>query len=234
MSGSVIYAIRHRASGRLYIGSAVDCARRWNNHRHFLDRGNHHNTKLQNSWNKYGPAMFDFMAVQRVEPVEELIFWEQFWIDALKPWFNLSPTAGSILGLKLSPEAREKIAASKRGIRLSDAHKRAVGDAQRGRMHTAEHRERHAAAARGSVRSAEARAATSQALTGRVFKPETIARQVAANSKTVALQNPEGEVVQITNLARFCREHGLDGAAMHRVATGRARSYKGWRSADAK
>jgi group I intron endonuclease len=40
--------------------------------------------------------------------------------------------------------------------------------------------------------------------------------------------NPEGQSVIITNLAAFCREHGLHPVRMHNVKSGVRKSHKGW------
>jgi hypothetical protein len=53
-----IYAVRHVASGKLYIGSAVDILKRWGEHRYHLDRGTHHSRYLQRAWRKHGPDAF--------------------------------------------------------------------------------------------------------------------------------------------------------------------------------
>lgn len=43
--------------------------------------------------------------------------------------------------------------------------------------------------------------------------------------------SPNGETHCIQNLFQFCKEHGLDKAAMQRVANGKSKSHKGWRLA---
>ena len=44
---SAIYGIRHIASGRIYVGSAVRTNARWRQHRSQLQRGTHHSRYLQ-------------------------------------------------------------------------------------------------------------------------------------------------------------------------------------------
>lgn len=50
-------------------------------------------------------------------------------------------------------------------------------------------------------------------------------------SKDHTFISPKDETVHIHNLAKFCRENGLDARAMCHVAKGRIKSYKGWRKA---
>ena len=47
-------------------------------------------------------------------------------------------------------------------------------------------------------------------------------------SKTVRLRNPDGKVVEITNLVGYCKAHGLNPGNMHNVLTGKTKSCKGW------
>ena len=59
-------------------------------------------------------------------------------------------------------------------------------------------------------------------------KKELKLQQSKRNSKTVRLRNPEGKIVEITNLVGYCKAHGLNPGNMHNVLTGRAKSCKGW------
>ncbi len=44
----------------------------------------------------------------------------------------------------------------------------------------------------------------------------------------VGFINPQGERVEFTNLAQFCRENGLHPVKMHQIKNGKIRRYKGW------
>ena len=47
-------------------------------------------------------------------------------------------------------------------------------------------------------------------------------------SKSFTLTSPDGEVVRVFNMAKFCRENGLNRANLHKVYTGVRQSHKGW------
>lgn len=55
-----IYVITNLINNKKYIGQAVDIETRWKNHIRELNKGNHHNSPLQNAWNKYGMENFSF------------------------------------------------------------------------------------------------------------------------------------------------------------------------------
>lgn len=130
MSG--IYEIVNIASGKRYIGSAKSFARRWNVHRCRLRRGNHHSAHLQNAWNKYGEEGFQFRILRLCE-IGDLVVVEQELIDTLRPEYNMSPTAGSTIGVEFSPERRAKISAALMGRKRDPAVVEASASKLRGR-----------------------------------------------------------------------------------------------------
>lgn len=81
-----IYIIKHVLTNRIYIGSSHYVANRLSEHRSRLRHNLHGNPKLQRAWNRYGEADFEFVAAQPIEHRHELLVWEQFWIDILKPY----------------------------------------------------------------------------------------------------------------------------------------------------
>ena len=106
---AAIYKIENRVNGKCYVGSAVDFRHRKNVHLSQLRHGKHHNIYLQRSFNKYGAECFKFEILELVDTSEELIPLEQHYLDTLKPEYNISPTAGSLLGYRHTEEARRKI-----------------------------------------------------------------------------------------------------------------------------
>ncbi len=67
MIKSGIYRIRNLINNKSYIGSAVNFKRRWNYHKQDLIACRHHSKYLQNAWNKYGEAAFEFKVMEYVE-----------------------------------------------------------------------------------------------------------------------------------------------------------------------
>ncbi|SRR6266702_2073921 len=156
---SGIYCITCTVTGKFYVGSAVNLYRRWIDHRKHLRNNTHDNQKLQRAWNKYTEATFVFEILELVLIPEMLTAREQYWIDKLKPFFNIAKVAGSSLGIKRSPEMREKLSILKRG-KPGPKHTpetRAILSAQKqgntynlGKKFTAEHRAKICAASLGN------------------------------------------------------------------------------------
>jgi group I intron endonuclease len=90
------------------VGSAVKLGARWKLHRHHLKHGSHHSRHLQSSWDKHGPECFEFRVLEVVEVKANLIDREQHYFDTLRPEYNIAPVAGSCLGVRATPEQRQR------------------------------------------------------------------------------------------------------------------------------
>lgn len=181
---SGIYAIIHVETGRLYIGSAVDIAKRWNLHRHGLKNKKHHSAILQRAWDKYGESAFSFVILEFVKEKVELIKREQYWIDTsncLSPnGFNICPTAGNTLGRRFSQNTLDSMSRNRVGRKPSDETKRKMSEAHKGVKKSDEHKKKIGDANKGKTRTPEHRAAVSRANSERVFTPEMRSRSAAA------------------------------------------------------
>lgn len=133
-------------NNKIYVGSAVNLSKRLRCHLNSLLAKKHHNIKLQRAFNKY--QAIDFEVIENTEAVL-LIEREQYYIDTLCPYYNISPKAGSQLGFKhsektkaiiskmskekiITESARRNISLSKKGIPLSDIHKKNISFSKMG------------------------------------------------------------------------------------------------------
>lgn len=110
-----IYQIQSKVHpDRVYIGSAVNISNRWNQHLNRLRRGIHHSTKLQRHFNKYGESDLSFSVLIRCDK-EQLLRYEQVYIDSYNPFFNGCKVAGSPLGYKHTDEFKHRCRENKIG-----------------------------------------------------------------------------------------------------------------------
>lgn len=118
ISSSGVYAIRNKATGKVYVGSSSNIAVRMASHRANLIRGNHHSKRLQSSWIKHGEESFEFFVVL-VCGRENLIVYEQIVIDffhaATRDGYNMLPTAGTRAGARNTEDHNRKISIGKTG-----------------------------------------------------------------------------------------------------------------------
>lgn len=117
---SGIYLIKSLTNKRIYIGSAININNRIKEHIKKLKQNNHCNIHLQNTWNKYGENDLEFNVLYFCNETD-LLKNEQIFMDEYRKkigWnnmFNISPTAGSTLGIACSEETKQKISKSQMG-----------------------------------------------------------------------------------------------------------------------
>jgi hypothetical protein len=211
---SGIYQIRCLVNGKIYVGSAVDLHDRWIGHRNSLRRGEHRNPHLQNAWNLYGEANFDLAILEYVD-IRDLLTVEQRWIDETdctnpEIGFNIYDIAGSPGDVNariwegfIDPDGNEVTI-----VNLYDFCRRNNSD------WPSMHRLANGVSKLKSYKGWTHRNSIRQR------------EYVKTYDGFIDLDgNPIGPV---TNLAAFCREHGLDKTHMVAVAHGRLYSHRGW------
>src|SRR5277367_6227459 len=117
IKSSGIYIIRNKLNGKIYCGSAKNLWGREKEHFKSLRENHHHNIKLQRAFNKYKEESFEFIVLILCKP-EDLLRYEQVVLDkgkCTKDGYNILPTAGSMLGYKLTQEHKRKISEGNKG-----------------------------------------------------------------------------------------------------------------------
>lgn len=137
---SGIYKIENLINGKIYIGSCINLYTRYHNHISKLNRDIHPNKYLQNSYNKYGAENFNITILVRC-PKEYCVKLEQWFIDNIKPQYNILKKAYSSLGYKHSVETLKKIREGRRKYIFTDQHRKAIGEAHKGIKFSVQQRE---------------------------------------------------------------------------------------------
>jgi len=134
---SGIYLIRNTENGKVYVGSSSGIKARIGVHKSHLRNNKHSNIYLQNSWNKYGEASFEFSVLEECKE-DMMIIREQAWMDYYDSQnkdkgYNLKD-AGNCVKLSeevkakmrkpKSKEHREKMAFAKMGKRSNNFGKK--------------------------------------------------------------------------------------------------------------
>lgn len=89
----VIYAIKNINTGGVYVGSTKYFKKRKSRHLRELRLGKHHSIYLQRSYNKHGEYCFDFQVIEDCHE-DSLFERERYWIDQLKPIYNVGSVGG--------------------------------------------------------------------------------------------------------------------------------------------
>lgn len=95
-----IYKITNILDGKFYIGSTSNYKQRKSQHFTELRSNKHANPRLQNAFNKYGEENFIIEVLEEVDGQNSLIPREQFYLDTLKPFYNIRKIADRNSGIR--------------------------------------------------------------------------------------------------------------------------------------
>ena len=208
---SGIYQIVNTVNGRIYVGSAIDLQRRWNEHRYRLRKGNHHSRYMQRSWAKHGEPAFEFRPLL-ICASKDLLMYEQIILDGMKPHYNIAPIAGSSLGRKTSEETKRKLALANLGIKRSAETKERMAVARRARIEP--------------IVSEETRRRQSEARKGMKMPPRTaehIAKLAAARRKTTDYEIRQMKALLFAGVKQsvVARQFGCAASTVCLIASGK-------------
>lgn len=244
-----VYRIKNKINNRVYIGSTKKFSVRFAQHLKSLLSGSHHNKFLQADFNKCGIDNFIFEVIEVVnENQTARLVIEQKYIDKqfdngqqcynFRAIVNSNPKGKNKQPrLPLSQEVKDKIGkASSAAWANTTVEQKQELAAKRKEMTTLRWQEPEyraktlAGFARGAHKVSAAQKAKAATPEG---KEELLRRLAKANEKrppkTVTLISPDGEVVTITNLYKWCRDNGYNYEGMRWITRGKNHSHKGWR-----
>lgn len=133
-----IYVIRNLLTGDLYVGSAKSLRQRFYAHSSALKRKSHINPHLQNAYQRDGEEAFLFEVLEYVSDAQDLLAREQYYIDSLKPSYNIHLLARSALGIKRSEAFRERVGNLKRDSKHTEETKRKMSESLKAVIRTPE------------------------------------------------------------------------------------------------
>ena len=83
---SGVYKITNNITGDFYIGSSKNIEKRWANHKSPSTHKQHPNSKLYKDMDQYGCDNFTIEVIEETDFLKER---EQYWIEYLKPSYNV-------------------------------------------------------------------------------------------------------------------------------------------------
>ena len=135
MDNKGVYCIENTKDGKKYVGSSQEIKKRKSRHFSELRNNKHKNKKLQNAYNKHGSDCFIFYIIEEIEDVNLLIEREQYYLDDLKPFYNINIIANSSLGVKRSDEMKEKVRQANLGLKHPEWRNKIKSEVQGGDNH---------------------------------------------------------------------------------------------------
>lgn len=112
-----IYKIVNIKNNKFYIGGSKYLNARKYQHFKAIKEKNHYNRLLQDDILLFNPEDFIFEVIEIIEDLNTLLIREQFYIDTLKPEYNICPIAGNSLNVKRTDEFKEKIRKLNTGLK---------------------------------------------------------------------------------------------------------------------
>ncbi len=186
-----VYCIRNTVNGKVYVGGAYRSFKeRERKHKRKLKQKKHHNRHLQAAWNLYGEESFEWIILERCLPVKETIEeQEQYWIDFYQAadracGYNLSPTAGSVLGLRHSEESKMRTRAAQKEAMSKPECKAKMSVAQKEIQNRPEVRAKKSASTKEVQSRPGIRAKIDAALREAMRRPEVRAKISISNKET--------------------------------------------------
>ena len=196
-----VYKISFINCEKIYVGSSCRWPYRKTEHFNKLSKNKHSNRYLQRAFNKYGLANISIKPLEFIENIDILRNREQYWIDFFD---TTNPNRGFNL-VKLV----DKIGTT--GYKFSDEQRSKLSNSSKLRMSHKSERDKISESISKKIQQ------DANYFNG-AFVPEEF-----------QMFSPDGELVKIYNLCKFCREKNLDYKKMYDTAIGVRVEYLGWK-----
>lgn len=217
-----IYKIVNNLTNRIYVGQASRFDKRWGDYKRGLTSGKNHNSFFLRDFNKCKAQLGhdDFLEFHVLEVMvgstkEERNRREEYWIaqywDKQKMCYNF----------KRQANANPRSKTAKWQKQMSDVVKLKMRQVRKTAL--INNPESMSSTISGRAVWAQNNPKRLKEITSRAGKISASKRAV-----TITLINPEDKQVDITNIAEYAREHGLQPEYLTAVWNGKKDNYKGW------
>lgn len=195
-----IYRIQNIINGKVYIGYTKTPEQRFKTHKNSINRKQNNKTVLTLAFKKYGVENFSFDVIyQSLDAYHTKNIMESYFINE----YNSHVDFGN--GYNMTGGGDGMINPSKETLYK-------IGSANRGKTR---------------IVSKETGRAISKAKKGVSVKKHS-EESIAKRAKTYPVRSPNGEIIIITNISKFAREHNLNSGALNQVALGKVKQHKGY------
>ena len=229
MSDFAVYMIQNTENKKVYVGSSRKIRSRRTKHFSALNKNCHENYKLQLDYNEYGKDYFRWVILEYVDSndLNTLEKREQYWIDTLKPKYNIRPTAINSYWEYKTKESRD--AASDRCRKQSLGRKQSQEEKDKRAESIREFWATHPA----KTIPQEIRNHLSKINTGKKNPnwglkrtPDQLKNMSEGRANIIyTFKSPDGELFSVKNLSKCDL---LSYGAMRNLYRGKTKEYKGW------
>lgn len=128
---SGVYALICKVNNKFYVGSSINLTNRLLDYMQPAYLAQLVKRPILKALRKYGANNWIFIVLETCQ-ASVVLEREQYWLDLLEPEYNLSPSAGSTLGIVLSEETKAKISAARKGQIASEETRLFMSETRRG------------------------------------------------------------------------------------------------------
>ncbi len=235
----VIYQLLNLVNGKRYIGSTTYFVGRRSGHFRALERGIHHSVYLQRAFDKYGVSNFKIEIIETLEDEKEILIREQFYIETLKPEYNMAKDATRPQEVTMSVESNRKRAIKAKKeifqydlnmtlVREWDSIREAGNSLKIAETQISECCNGHLKTAKGFIFKfkSEFKPYVARKSYSKFSNEERFDRLSKSASKTYLVTDPSGERFVIKNLRDFAKSNGLNPQALYDIVSGFGKSHK--------
>jgi group I intron endonuclease len=203
-------------NNKKYIGVTNNFKKRMREH-----KSSKNNCVISRAIRKYGWDNFKSEIIEQTTDKEYAYgTLEQIYIKLYETFdFGYNSTLGGegSPGYNLSEETRNKMSLAKLGKKLSSEHSMKISESNKGRIVSKETREKIGEKLKNNKH-----------FSGKTFTKETINILSEKKAKDYIFISPQGEIVEIHNMRKFCFDNNLFPSAMCKVYSGQQKHHKKW------
>jgi len=226
MSFGIIYKATNKINGKIYIGQTVRGLRE-RKRKHYnsanINRDNYH---FHNALRKYKKIDFVWKVICECNSREELDQKETYYIskfNSVKDGYNMRSSGEAQSGWKHKKETKEKLS------EMTKIRHAKHGHPNKGRVFSSKVRTRMSEAAKGKIIPKRQREEHSKLMTGAGNPMYGKDGESSPSSKVYEIVYPNGEVVVIKGLRKFCRENNLTISCMYACSKDVQKQHKGFK-----
>jgi group I intron endonuclease len=203
----------------VYVGVTNNYTKRMREH-----KGTYNNYLISKAIKKHGWNNFNSQILLETEDAEyayrvaESSFIQQYQSNNPKKGYNLTEGGQGTLGFSPTTESRQKMREKKLGKKLTPEHIQKISQSALGRTFTKETKTKISIKLKGNKN-----------FQGKTFTNEIKQILSEHKAKDWQLLSPNGKIINIHNMRKFCIDNNLHHSAITRVLQGKQSHHKQWK-----
>lgn len=215
----IIYLLTNNVNSKVYVGVTNNYTKRMREH-----KGTYNNYLISKAIKKHGWNNFNSQILLETEDAEyayrvaESSFIQQYQSNNPKKGYNLTEGGQGTLGFSPTTKSRQKMREKKLGKKLTPEHIQKISQSALGRTFTKETKTKISIKLKGNKN-----------FQGKTFTNEIKQILSEHKAKDWQLLSPNGKIINIHNMRKFCIDNNLHHSAITRVLQGKQSHHKQWK-----